>query len=275
MKSLAVACALAVFAAQTGCGQGVPAWRLPEPPREDLRRGLGRVAVVVEEAAVPGFPPPPLAGACTLAALGSLLGMAFGFAIGLPIMGAAGHCTGGDPFTACLAVCILTLGIAVSLTGAALGALIGAIDGAFKGRSAEEVEAGRRILAAAAAKAALAPLLQAGLVEELRHQTRLPLVDPSQADTLLEIGSPRVFLAGPLQSDPPLIAVGDVRFRLRRPSARVPLHEITLGFRGTTKKFDQWTAAEGEAFRREILLGVSGFPARTVEELFLLEREAP
>lgn len=264
--------ALAVFAAQTGCGQGVPAWRLPEPPGEQVRRSLGRIAVVVERTASPDFPSPPLAGACTMAALGALAGMGVGLAIGLPIMGAARYCTAGDPLTLCLAACILALGLAVSLAGATLGALIGAADGSFKGRSSQEVEAGRRILDAAAAKAGLPALLQSRLIEEIRRETRLTVVEADQADTFLLVGVPRAFLAGPLRADPPLTAAGEVRFRLRRSGTSHPLHEITLGFQGATKKFEEWTSSDGEAFRLELLHGTSGFSARAVEEFFLLER---
>jgi hypothetical protein len=271
MRALAVACAAALFVAQSGCARHVPHWRLPEPPSEQLRRSIGRIAVVVDDAWT-RFPSPPVAGACSMAALGALGGMGVGLVIGMTVCGGVRGVNGGGWAGALIVGFVLAVGLALTAVAVPLGGLIGGLGGASKGRSGEEIERGRRILELAAIRAGLSNLLRAGILAEVTRETRLKIVDPATADAILLIEFPTTGLAGPRAVDPPLRAFGEVRFRLLRASDRRPLHALTLGFRGGERSFDLWIANEGILFQQDLVRGVSRLPDRLVEELFLLER---
>lgn len=271
MKALAVLCASALLAAQTGCGSRVPEWRLPEPPSEAVRASVGRLAVVTaaEASALASL---PVAGACAMSAVGALAGMGLGLWIGLTVSSSVRYVTGGDPLTALVAAAIIALGLAVAAVAVPVGGLIGAADGAFKGRSAEEIDDGRRTIEAAVARAEVPELLRRAVLKELARETDVRVGDAATAHTLLVIEGPLVGFAGPLRPDPPLRLFGEVRFRLVRRADGAELHALTLGFRMSERPFAAWIADEAEIVRVELRTGTSRFAERAVEELFRLER---
>ncbi len=271
MKPLAILCATAVLAAQSGCARSVPRWQLPEPPSEAVRASVGRLAVVTA-ADLPTLASTPIAGACTMSAVGALAGMGVGLAVGLEICSGIRGVSGGGFLGALFVMAIVALGLAVAAAGVLLGGLFGGLDGAFRGRSSQEVEDGRRAVEKAVARAGVPELLRCAVLDELARETDVPVGDPAAARTLLVIEGPTVGFAGPRRTDPPLRLYGEVRFRLVRRSDGAELHAFTLGFRRGERSFAQWTANEAQIVREEVLAGTSRFAERAVEELFRLER---
>ena len=272
MRAAAVASALALLAAQSGCGTSVPDWRLPEPPPEDVRRAVTRVAVMLEGDPL-GFPSPPLAGACTMAAVGALGGMGIGAGAGLVVLSALRH-TGSGECAALVAFLVVLAAAAVAAVAIPLGGLIGGIAGSSEGRPSDEVERGRAVLQRAVDGAGVPQTLRASVLDVLSRETDLRLVDPASADAVLMIGRPTIGLAGPRRVDPPLRLYGEVTFRLLRPLTGRQLHAITLGFASEPKLFQEWTAGEGALAGAELTRGTSRFAERAVEEFFLLEWSA-
>ncbi len=271
MRAAAVLSALALLAGQSGCGQSVPSWRLPDPPSEELRRSVARIAVVVE-GFPPSFPSPPLAGACTMAAVGALVGIGYGAGASLAVLSVMKHAHGGGEAAALACLFICAAATLVAVIAIPLGAFGGGLSGLFQGRPAEEIESGRAVLQRAADRASLPEAIRASVLDVLSRETEIRVVDPDAADALLAIGYPSLGLAGARRVDPPLRLYGEVRFRLLRPRDRKELHAFTLGFASEAKVFQEWTAADGTLPAAELAKGTSSFAARAVEEFFLLEK---
>jgi hypothetical protein len=268
MKPVAIACSLALLAAQSGCGRAVPSWRLPDPPPEELRRSVVRIAVVLD-GDPPRFLSLPLAGACSMAAVGALAGAGYGAAASFAVLSVMGHARGGGEGAALLGIFIVAAAALVAVIAIPLGAFGGGLSGLFQGRSAAEIERGRAVLQRAADRAGVPEAIRAGVLDALSRETEIRVVDPASADALLSIGRPFIGLAGARAVDPPLRLYGEVRFRLLRGKAE--LHAFTLGFASVEKSFQEWTAGEGALAGAELARGTSRFAARAVEEFFLLE----
>lgn len=268
MKTLAVLCAAATLAAQSGCARSMPVWTLPAPPSEEVRRSVGSLAVVTR-AELQGLAASPPPGACARSAEGALAGMGTGLTLGVAVGHGVGIVQPSDPFYVCFAVTLFSLAVAVAAAGVVGGGFFGALHGLLADPSS--TDAGGRAIAQAVARAGVPELLRRAVLEELARDTAVELADPARARTLLLIDGPVLGFAGPARSDAPVRLFGEVRFHLVRAADGAELHDLTLGFRTRSQTLSVWTSDEAAFVRRELLAGTSGFGARAVRELFLVE----
>jgi len=245
MKTLAALAALLALA--TGCARDLRADMLGAPPDELIRAQFGRVAVVAAATEPVGSFEPPIAGPLEGAGRGALTGAFIGFSLFGAMMGenVKNRGSGGGELVALLFLFITF--IAVSLIP--IGAVFGALWGAAEAPSGEALEAAMRDLQ----RAAIVERVHAAIADDVRRLASssddAALAD---ADTILEIGAPRIGFVGPWQFDPPLWLRVTVPIRLVRTRDGATLYADVHSIDGPSMKLGEWAADKGAALRRAL-----------------------
>jgi len=228
-RPVTLAAGLALLAA--GCAPQPRSAFLPDPPSEDLRNSLGRLAVRAES--------PGASSRFLIPPRGWAEGLSQGFGMGaVAVMGGAHGANA--PFAALVVIALIPV-----------GGVLGAVYGAFAALPAEAVNRAVATLEDAAAKEPVGTRIAELSAARLREVGGLP-VDDSGPDTVLSIGPPEFVLTGAWSHNPDLRFFATVEVRLVRAADGAVLHSAVIPYVGSARELLAWAASGGAAFRAEI-----------------------
>lgn len=255
---------------------------LPPPPSEELRARFGTIGVTTARLFNKAEYQKPVGKGA-----GAAIGAGQGFA-GSVLGGMYAGAQTADPFG-------FALGTALGIALAPVVAVVGGIKGAVEGVPAEEAKKAEEALNAALAGKMIEENLRDEVVRLAERETgrKLHRLDaaadgtspkdgaeglsplPRRFDTLLEVGSPGLTLAGEGKINPPLTLVLKVRTRLVRAKDGSELYAHTLAYAGGHYRYTEWGEGNAALFRAEIDRAVEALVSKIVEEVFLLYWPAP
>jgi hypothetical protein len=275
MRMPTLALASLVLASQVGCGRAPTFDRVPPPPSEEIRAGLGRVVVRSDsDLLAESVLQPAVSRNCSAAALGCLVGIGVGLAVAAEVLRPLGSLRGGGGGGVEVFILAIFLFVAACVAGVgiAFGILGGTVWGLSQGPSGRELEQARGLIEKAVLARRLTDQIKARVVDRAARDTdaRVASWDPAaERDTILEISGPRVVLHGSWSFSSPLVLTSEIDVRLIRSRDGAVLHSFRLGSVGGKKGFDEWVGKDGSPVARE-LGDPDAFAARIVDEIFLL-----
>lgn len=266
---------LTLLLVQSGCASLIPP-RVAMPPSEDIRDGLGTIAVVAARFTPALDIQAPTRGKGHGAGKGA--GRALGgFWSGCVDVGAMDDSGIGAMF--------VVVGCAILTPFVAIG---GATHGAVKARPKAEVEEADTVIQSAVDEQAVQQVLQERVLAYAQTETSHTFVSltdkgpntpeepshyreliPAGSDTVLEVSVLSVGAEGK-GVDPPLTLTMNVRARLANVRDNNELYSETYTFHSDRRKFSTWAADDGQQVRDTFARAYTSLAQHIVDELFLL-----
>lgn len=206
------------------------------------------------------------------AAKGAGYGLAVGATPGLAIASTVRGCGGAREIGALVCGSILLAGLGVAAAGGTVGALVGSVHGAVTAESASRVRAAEAALEAAMADLSVQRTLRDHVLLAARERSSLRFVAmedggpvavdapddeetplTGDVDAVINVRVSAVRLAGHGSVNPPMTLVMTAPVTISRVADGTVLYAETFEYKGSAaRKFVEWAADEGLAFREEV-----------------------